>query len=539
MFLWIWRRLVGADKLPPYLPAPESVDDPEPVDVFAEIDQAIREMPPPPQSRLCDDELRQIVAETEEPAIGLARIYPPDPSQTSKSYMGGLPRLPADVAWPDSPTEGRPRTFLMQIDCASLPWSNHQPWLPDSGTLWFFVEPYFGKYFGENRPDPDAHHVIWRDVDASDLPERTPPDGPPWWDGAWGKIDKFPGFGPVAFDDVDYLNHGLPSVLPHWPLETALVRSYSDNWNKSVSVDDDASKERPNLTPSDARPRMEQITFTSGEWTGLQQANAELLRDAWLDAFGLNEVKVPPLWHRSKPWDRRREEPLSWLALRSFCVTIRSRIEDSLRHVEPAVEAVRTLENVQTLLQDWLERAEDYPIYSLLPDPMKNAFLDALQAIEEPEEPIGPIRQSTLGMLLHDALHRSFNDAVWHPDLGPAAFSAATIENQGWQHRPVTRRFHYDRDNLDGPPDGFNEQYLFHRLRGAPTYVHHNEPSPDGYAMLAEIAYDPAMMLEPGDGNALQFWIRPEDLAARDFSGVWVTGGHGAPDVEMNRIASA
>ena len=83
----------------------------------------------------------------------------------------------------------------------------------------------------------------------------------------------------------------MPSVLPHWPLETALVRSYSDNWNKSVSVDDDASKERPNLTPSDARPRMEQITFTSGEWTGLQQANAELLRDAWLDAFGLNEVK--------------------------------------------------------------------------------------------------------------------------------------------------------------------------------------------------------------------------------------------------------
>lgn len=53
------------------------------------------------------------------------------------SRLGGLPNLPASIAWPVF--DGRPMTFLAQIDLAELPNCNDLAWLPDSGTLFYFI----------------------------------------------------------------------------------------------------------------------------------------------------------------------------------------------------------------------------------------------------------------------------------------------------------------------------------------------------------------------------------------------------------------
>ncbi|MFI9816109.1 YwqG family protein [Saccharothrix variisporea] len=52
-------------------------------------------------------------------------------------YLGGVPFLPADVAWPEWEGEGS-LNFVASIDCGRLPANSLDIALPDSGTLLFF-----------------------------------------------------------------------------------------------------------------------------------------------------------------------------------------------------------------------------------------------------------------------------------------------------------------------------------------------------------------------------------------------------------------
>lgn len=66
-----------------------------------------------------------------EPIIG--------PSGEASSWIGGLPRMPADVRWPE--TDGRPSVFLAQISLADLPANVWNGLGPRGGWLLFFCEP--------------------------------------------------------------------------------------------------------------------------------------------------------------------------------------------------------------------------------------------------------------------------------------------------------------------------------------------------------------------------------------------------------------
>lgn len=70
--------------------------------------------------------------------VRLDFVVPPPNLDRATSWIGGLPKLPADVKWPN--TTGNPFLFVAQIAMADLPaniWGGHGP---KSGSLAFFVD---------------------------------------------------------------------------------------------------------------------------------------------------------------------------------------------------------------------------------------------------------------------------------------------------------------------------------------------------------------------------------------------------------------
>ncbi|MFS8182859.1 DUF1963 domain-containing protein [Pseudovibrio denitrificans] len=484
----------------------------------------LEDMPPTPQPRFSDAELREIIAETEEPAIGMARMFPPDPAKPTTSFMGGLPKLPEDVPWPVAPETNKPRAFLAQIDCASLPRSQVKPWLPESGTFWIFAGPELDAYFDffEGVIDTRESHVIYRDIDASSLAERRPPNGPPWWEGPWGETKGYPHFGLLERSKSE--EHS-PTVRSRWPLEFALIKSYRNDWNHSVSIYDSAETKKPDLSSQSNLPKLKRITFTSGEWRPLAHSYGQLLGEAWIEAFGINEAKTNP-WHRSRPWQGRAEGPLTWLSLRRFCVTLRRELQIQLNHEDTTSDMATAINRAIKILLFWLVEADSHPNLGVMAKDRRDAFLKALQSMDDANDQVWNLRQISLAHRLDDSIHASVREQIWHPDCGPDGFDPIAIAYESFWHRPFSRLSAYN-DNLDEPQDTFDYFAIPHRLMGAPTTISvNNEPPPEGYVLLIEFCNDTGMDLNIGDRNLI-FWIRPQDLAKRDFSQVLVTTGNG------------
>ncbi|MEM7059352.1 MAG: DUF1963 domain-containing protein [Pseudomonadota bacterium] len=422
-----------------------------------------------------------------------------------------------------------------QIDCGALPRAADVPWLPETGTLWFFTDPSLDGYFGGHVEDAQENHVIYRDIDASALPEREPPDGPPWWDSEWGETNRYPNFGPKSLDGRDDV---LPTVLAKWPLEFKLMKSYRKDWNQEVSIYDDGETEKPDLSEASDQPRLKRITFTSGEWDGLGLVHAELLRGAWYDAFGLNECRSDP-WHRSRPWHRRDETPLTWLALRKYCVETTRRLRSEMDQPDISPEKSELAQQGVKILEAWLTEADKHPTYGVMHPVQRDAFLEALKSMENPGDQVSSLRQISMGMELNDAIHAVLSKQIWHDDCGAAGFDPIVIDCESWKHRPFTRIHHYSRDNLDGPPDSFEYRTTFHRLMGASTTIKYSDPASDGYVLLAEFNYDYGIDLKIWDLKSLTFWIRQQDLEARRFSNVLIATGTGTVDYDMERFKPA
>jgi len=86
--------------------------------------------------------------------------------------LGGLPDLPAALAWPDF--RGRPQAFLAQIDLAELH-AAHASFLPSEGQLHFFYDQHQGVW-GFDPKDAGGWHVHYSRDPHGTLRERPAPD---------------------------------------------------------------------------------------------------------------------------------------------------------------------------------------------------------------------------------------------------------------------------------------------------------------------------------------------------------------------------
>ena len=138
-----------------------------------------------------------------------------------RSYLGGMPRLPADMPWPEIEKHERVAlTFLAQIDLAELPVLESSP-LPRSGTLYFFADT------NDDAPEPTACRVLFYAGDTARVPIRELPanlgaggnGGGPWpWlpeDSVWART----GFRyPLSFTAFDsYRDYTVEPGANHPP----------------------------------------------------------------------------------------------------------------------------------------------------------------------------------------------------------------------------------------------------------------------------------------------------------------------------------
>lgn len=85
--------------------------------------------------------------------------------------LGGAPRLPASIAWPDR--KGRPLSFIAELDLAALRAVDGPDWLPASGVLHLFFDAE-EEPWGFDPADRDGWKVIMTDAPASPPLPRPP-----------------------------------------------------------------------------------------------------------------------------------------------------------------------------------------------------------------------------------------------------------------------------------------------------------------------------------------------------------------------------
>lgn len=97
-------------------------------------------------------------------------------ASSGRSRVGGLPQLGDAFAWPSR--DGRPLSFLAQIDLEEARAADGLVWLPDRGMLFFFYQADDGPW-GFSPDDKDSWAVLFDAApERADL-ERRPPEPAP------------------------------------------------------------------------------------------------------------------------------------------------------------------------------------------------------------------------------------------------------------------------------------------------------------------------------------------------------------------------
>lgn len=109
------------------------------------------------------------------PAAMLMR-QPASNTAPAESWLGGLPRMPDDLAWPTYAASGEPMSFLAQIDLSDVPpraRTGQGAALPAKGVLWVFA------VLDDSTETPDKVRVLYRPLADPTWKIRAAPAGLP------------------------------------------------------------------------------------------------------------------------------------------------------------------------------------------------------------------------------------------------------------------------------------------------------------------------------------------------------------------------
>jgi uncharacterized protein YwqG len=104
------------------------------------------------------DDGRETIERGRKARLAIKHRFPPRLPQRSMSYFGGLPIVPEDFDWPTLHNHKgllERLNFMAQIDCSDLPPGPGREMFPDHGYLYFFA-PMSGTF------GPDAMHFVTR-----------------------------------------------------------------------------------------------------------------------------------------------------------------------------------------------------------------------------------------------------------------------------------------------------------------------------------------------------------------------------------------
>lgn len=476
-------------------------------------------------------------AVSEAVSVILRRQMPPRLDAPARSWLGGLPCLPDATPWPRSvssehPERGeRPLHFVAQICCADLPRELWGGLGPRTGWLLLFVDPNQGCPEGN-----DAFRVMHFVEPGSE--RAAPPDLGPVHDGVFDgpSYDHLPPSDPV------------PDRWRRWPVNLVVApnEARQEHGRVLVAPENYASilYEGAEIAEEKARPA-DAAPFTNGQARyalfDLRRASMQTICDVQLSPAFRAELRrdetIPVLVAHGRAEARRlREErerlsPSSGAAPPEQDEWRRARIGHFERREQWLLE-MRTADAIIDYLEasPALERAWQEELLAPL-----EAMIEAIGR-RDPDSPLSEEEWRALAATLADRRFTRWRNEHEREIEGRPRI--AFFEHARTGEAPPPRRMHQltadlyvDARRRPLIPKEVVAQYEPHWRRLLDNRPHRMGGYHDGLQsdavigpaeelLLFQIASDDAMNWWWGDVGAYYFWIRPNDLAAGDFSRV-------------------
>lgn len=410
-----------------------------------------------------NDRIEALLLAAREPAIALAREFPPRPYRSASSRAGGLPNLPDGIDWPRAPATGKPLHFLAQIDLAELP--RVSPLMPEGGCLFFFARIDDEMLFDDAEAD-NYRRVIFTDEMGS-TPREMPADlSEMWW----------PIFDHRKADVPDLIDC---RIYPCARLVARQVDSYA-----SASL----------------------LGARDGDLLTLYERQAERLRvQSAAEAFGIDTqalLALRPFWgefpfygddpsQRIIPPDFDKPFPQCWRMVAWFA---RGIIVGSTSRNRP---------ERLPIARDWLSRALSKPPADAVPDGERQQFRKWL-------EELATDRISDVHHVAERAMRRVYQELASAPELIDR-FPAEYLETWAIKNQAVA---------CEGLRNKTLRTFHHQMLGHAPASQEPARGIDDDKVLLLQLVSDPGTDFMFCDLGEIEFTISRNDLAARRFDRV-------------------
>ncbi len=423
------------------------------------------------------DELLTDLNENAKEAILLARTWPITGTVEGRSWFGGVPLLPSFMAWPTLPASRAPLHFLAQIDCAELPRVKDGDAMPEDGLLLFFA------YVDEE--------MIWDEEDGSAQVKYVPAQD----------IPKNPAKLPAELADI----FGKPGhrTYPRWPITPHLAQSFC--WNDrdpkgSHKVATAAQKEAISKflpEPSQTKPaQLLEERFMRDAETGdvLTDSEGKPKKQLTL-ARDLQKAGFPFCGGTMKRFAKEYHAQLSQMIdeaqrTKQFLETYKPK-QDQEKKRQALDAKIAKFSKALSLLDQVSDRLTAFGDLEIVPDREAKFFEKWLEQMVLRKY---PAVYTSLRNVLKSMTQEAATDAKLRVALPQALFDFFDAEL-----RP-------------------NPALSQHMMLGHPQFRTNSTQAP-GLRLLA-LDSDSGLDFMFCDLGMVEFWIKPEDLAHRDFSQV-------------------
>ena len=427
---------------------------------------------------------REIIERARRTRIAIKHIFPPRLPQRSMSYFGGLPIVPDDFDWPTVHNRQgllERLTFMAQVDCADLPAGPARDLFPDKGYLYFFAPMV--DTFG-----PDAAHFVVRYE-----PRRATQK--------WEPLDM-PFTGKIAPDDpMDAIWRGERTHYDRNEIEFGWIEEPSDD---EVA----ARRDEGHAFQVADKIRAERVEA----FYGPPPAPDSLLSvyQAPKDALWMPYAGFPINWKTARIVRRFVE---AYHRDETQDVANRLKALGEVAEDHPEARRLRTLQRELSTFQSKMStaffptisaRAKDY---DAPPDEVKKqilAFLDDLRINGMPSSKERPYLHLRLPLVLNQwlataAIHGA-EGALTDPD-GAALVPPEVVAALAHRHTSGKHQMLGEGEVVQVAADEMKDRYL----------------------LLLQLGPDKALDWTRGEMGPLQYWITPEDLAAKRFENTVLT----------------
>ena len=436
------------------------------------------------------EQARQEAIRASREAVLLTR-RPLRTAEEPRSYLGGLPHLPQDLEWPVSAENGRPLTFIAQIDLRDVP----RPagvFFPAEGLLWFFVDLSEGAFTREEKIrvlfDPRTRTLAGERAAPADLPPLDPYDHHGWLVMQHPRAFVVPKAG-LLFDRVDTFYDGPYRRPSTWE---DFFRIILTPWHKREQELDDLTSLEPGV---------------------YRRMIGQLRQEAINRAIGKRARDDGGAWWFFRTGCREADWPATSIEAEYALMRLsRDSLLSPHRQNHPCTPEARTA--LIGRLQDHIRMLRDSG-----PRPLAAHERAAVRAVVE------AVRQVFVRIDLHQ-----FRDAPMRKAVRDSRRNVQSRINDSYRYAvfdivsrmPEAERY-VPAEMLD--PYWFRwmgvHQMFGHAtgLQGTPNAYEHR-----GFVLLLQLAAPPTMDLE-GRG-VLHFWIPKRDLARGRFDrveGSWET----------------